>query len=440
MGHDAALRKVGWQMLFETPGKLCACLAALVLGLGLVGCGSGAEEGAAEAPSGSVGVAGDVGEVPIYEWDPTWPKQPLPDNWAVGAVVGVSVDAMDHIWVVHRPRGAVPGTQARCCVPAPAVIEFDQQGNVVQAWGGPRAEDLLPADAPDGPLPTITWTPPTDYEWVSSEHNIFVDHEDHVWLGNYSGSHILKFNRAGELLLQIGRAKATGQDTNTTDAFGSPTGITVDPAANEVYVADGYGNHRVIVFDAETGAYKRHWGAYGNTPDDSVSFTYTPGGPPLQQFNIVHCVQIDQDDLVWVCDRGNYRIQVFQKDGTFVKEVSIAPAPDEASMVRMRLNDGRGGMRPTQIGTVFDLVFSRDPDQSFVFVADGLNEKVLILRRSDMEIVGSIGHAGHWGGGFTMAHNLGVDSANNLYVSESSTGRRVQRFLYRGMGPASGDN
>ena len=432
-------------MLSETAEKTTiACLISLGLVLGGVGCTSGAGEGAPEGESGSATVVGggisDVGDVPVYEWDPTWPKQPLPDRWALGAVVGVSVDARDHVWVVHRPIGAIPMTQARCCVPAPAVIEFDQQGNVVQAWGGPRPQDMVPANAPDSRPPTITWTPPTDYEWVSSEHNIFVDHEDHVWLGNYSGSHILKFNRDGEFLLQIGRAKATGQDSNVTDAFGSPTGITVDPVANEVYVADGYGNRRVIVFDAETGAYKRHWGAYGNTPDDAAPSTYAPGGPPSQQFNIVHCVQIDQDDLVWVCDRANYRIQVFQKDGTFVKEVDIAPAPDEMAMIRMRANDGRGGMRPTQIGTVFDLTFSRDPDQRFVFVADGLNEKVWILRRSDLEIVGSIGHASHSGGGFTMAHNLGVDSANNLYVSESLTGRRVQRFLYRGMAAASGEN
>ena len=284
---------------------------------GTLGCGSDAVERGA---GGGTGLSSEAIDVPVYEWDPTWP-QPLPDTWVVGPVVGVSVDAMDHIWVVHRPRGAVSGWQDQCCVPAPAVIEFGQEGNVVQAWGGPRGEDLA--------RPTVlTWSPPTDYEWVQSEHNIFVDHRDNVWLGNYGGSHILKMSRDGELLLQIGRPKAQGQDSNDTGAFGSPTGITVDPATNEVYVADGYGNRRVIVFDADTGAYKRHWGAYGNTPDDSVSVTYTATGPPSQQFNTAHCVQIDQDDLVWVCDRANFRIQVFQKDGTFVKEVVIAPPPE----------------------------------------------------------------------------------------------------------------
>ena len=163
---------------------------------------------------GGTGLSSEAIDVPVYEWDPTWP-QPLPDTWVVGPVVGVSVDAMDHIWVVHRPRGAVSGWQDQCCVPAPAVIEFGQEGNVVQAWGGPRGEDLA--------RPTVlTWSPPTDYEWVQSEHNIFVDHRDNVWLGNYGGSHILKMSRDGELLLQIGRPKAQGQDSNDTGAFGSP--------------------------------------------------------------------------------------------------------------------------------------------------------------------------------------------------------------------------
>ncbi len=384
-------------------GAGALCVVACVLGT--LGCGSDA-----------VG----RGDVPVYEWDPTWP-QPLPDRWVVGPVVGVSVDGRDHIWVVHRPRGAVAGWQADCCVPAPAVIEFDRDGSVVQAWGGPVG-------------------PPADDDWVQSEHNIFVDHQDNVWLGNYSGSHILKMSRDGRLLLQIGRAHAQGQDSNDTDALASPTGITVDPTTSEVYVADGYGNRRVIVFDADTGAYKRHWGAYGNRPDDTVPFSYTGAGPPSQQFNTAHCVQIDQDDLVWVCDRANFRIQVFEKDGTFVKEVVIAPPPEGTTPVTISLNDGKGGMRPTHIGSVFDLAFSRDADQQFVFVADGVSEKVWILRRSDLEIIGSIGHAGHWGGGFSMVHNLGVDADNNLYISESAGGHRIQRFLYRGMGGASAED
>ena len=391
----------------------------------------GAQPAQGEAAQGTA-------EVPVFEWDPTWPRRPLPDNWVVGPVVGVSVDTREHVWVVHRPRSAVSLTQTQCCVPAPAVIEFDQNGGVVQAWGGPRATEFA-AGRGGGSPPRITRTPPRDYEWPNSEHNILVDHEDNVWLGNYGGSHILKFSRDGRLLLQIGRANAQGQDSNVTDALGSPTGIAVDPEANEVYVADGYGNRRVIVFDADTGAYKRHWGAYGNTPDDAVPFAYTAGSPS-QQFNTAHCVLIDQNGLVWVCDRANFRIQVFQKDGTFIKERSIAPPAAGTTPVTITIDDGRGGMRSTQMGSVFDLAFSRDPDQLFVFVVDGLSEKVWILRRSDLEIIGSIGSPGRWGGSFTLVHNIAVDSANNLYISESAGGSRVQRFLYKGLQAARARN
>ena len=362
---------------------------------------------AAKAPS----KAGAL-QAPIYVWDPTWPKQAvLPNNWVTGATVGVAVDAKDHIWVVHRPAGAVSGTQGECCVPAPSVIEFDQAGSLVQAWGGPRPEQLAAGGRGRGTtpatLPKISWTPPTNFEWVTSEHNVFVDYKDNVWLGNYGGSHILKFNRQGKLLLQIGKPNAKGQGSNDTDVLASPTGITVDPKANEVYVADGYGNRRVIVFDADTGAYKRHWGAYGKKPDDTVVEETRPGGPPSQQFHTVHCVQIDKDDLVWVCDRANYRIQVFKKDGTFVKEVSINPLQPGQTPMYLNVMDGKGGTSRGQLGTVFDLAFSRDPEQRFFFVPDGRGEKVWILRRSDMKVVGSIGHPGHWGGAFTLAHNIG---------------------------------
>ncbi len=373
-------------------------------------------------------------QVPVYVWDPTWPKQAaLPNNWVVGAVVGVSVDARDHIWVVQRPRGSLSSTQGECCAPAPAVIEFDQAGSFVQAWGGPSAERWVGGGPRGAAPPKMTWTPPSNYEWVASEHNIFVDAKDNVWLGNYGGSHILKLTRQGQLVLQIGRPGAKGQGSNDTDAFGSPTGIAVDPKANEVYVADGYGNRRVIVFDADTGAYKRHWGAYGKKPDDSVPVDIKPGGPPAQQFHTVHCVQIDKDDFVWVCDRSNARIQVFRKDGTFVKEAFVGPAQPGIVPVIINTNSGRGGNVPLPMGSVFDLAFSRDPEQRWVFVADGRNEKIVILRRSDMKIIGSFGYSGHWGGGFTLPHNLAVDSKSNVYVSESAGGTRVQRFLYKGL-------
>jgi sugar lactone lactonase YvrE len=368
-------------------------------------------------------------DIPIYEWDPTFPKW-FPKDWVLGCVCGVVVDAKDHIWVAHHTR---EGATKACCPAAPGVLELDQAGNLVQAWGGPRAEEYPNADR-GGPPPVLTWTPP-DFDWPNTEHNLFVDYKDHVWLGNYGGSHIVKLTRQGKFVMKIGRVKARGQTSNDTDALASPTGITVDPKTNEVYVADGYGNRRVIVFDADTGAYKRHWGAYGNKPDDTPPFSYAPGGPPPQQFAVVHCVQIDKDDLVWVCDRGNHRIQVFKKDGSFVKEGYVAPpAPGTKLPILTTLLNGKGGYTvPMPQGTVNDLAFSRDPEQRFVFVADGYNDKVHILRRSDLKEIGSLGRYGHWAGaGFLLPHNVALDSKNNLYVTEN-TGRRIQRFLYKGV-------
>ena len=314
-----------------------SALAGVVLLLGIHQMAPGALETTAKAQGGSSKAAN---QVPVYEWDPTWPKQPFPNNWVVGAVVGVSVDAKEHIWVVHRPRGSVSGTQGECCLPAPAVIEFDQAGNVLQAWGGPSAEDYAASGGRGAPprIPTnLPWTPPANYDWPASEHNIFVDYKDNVWLGNNAGYHIVKFTRQGKFLLQIGRPGVKGQGSSDTGALMGPTGITVDPKTNEVYVADGYGNRRVIVFDADSGAYKRHWGAYGKKPDDTVpvqEVEYKPGAPAPQQFDTVHCVLIDKDDVVWVCDRANSRIQVFKKDGTFVREGWIAP-PQEGIMPRL---------------------------------------------------------------------------------------------------------
>src|SRR5204862_7377386 len=201
-------------------------------------------------------------------------------------------------------------------------------------------------------------------------------------------------------------------------------------AANELYVADGYVNHRVIVFDAVTGAYKRHWGAYGKRPDDS-DFTsagevlpgpfsgrvqpehkpsqYDPKGPPPPQFRIVHAVRIANDGLVYVADRTNDRLHVFRKDGTFVKEKFIAKETFGS-------------------GSVWDVGFSPDPQQTFLIVPDGTNQQVYVLERKSLEVVGTFGGAGHWAGQFYGAHNLAVDSKGNLYITEPSAGNRVQKF------------
>jgi DNA-binding beta-propeller fold protein YncE len=351
--------------------------------------------------------------VPAYEVDPSWPR-PLPNHWIVGAVVGVAVDSQDHIWITHRPSTLQPNETRSFWRTAPPVLEFDQQGTLLSSWGGPGA----------------------GYQWPQLEHGIYVDAQDHVWLGGggEKDAQILKFTRQGRFVMQIGR-QGQGRGSNDTQNLGAAAHMVVDREANELYVADGYVNHRVIVFDATTGAYKRHWGAYGKKPDDSY-FTnagetlpgpfsgrvqnenkpsqYDPNGPPPPQFRIVHAVRISRDGLVYVCDRTNDRLQVFRKDGTFVQEVFIAKETFGS-------------------GSVWDVGFSVDQDQTFLIVIDGTNQQVYILRRKSLEIVSTFGGAGHWVGQFYGAHNLAVDSQGNLFITETYEGKRVQKFAYRGL-------
>ena len=334
----------------------------------------------------------------------------------MGAIAGVAVDVRNHVWIVHRPGTLQPNETRSIWRSAPPVLEFDQAGNLVSSWGGPGA----------------------GYEWPDLEHGIYVDDQDNVWLGGggEKDAQVLKFTRQGAFLLQIGR-KGQGKGSNDTANLGGAANVTVDRAANEVYVADGYVNHRVIVFDATTGAYKRHWGAYGKKPDDGY-FTqagerlpspfsgavqhenrpsqYDPDGPPPPQFRIVHAVRIAHDGLVYVCDRTNDRIQVFRKDGTFVAEKFIA---------RQTLGSG----------SVWDIGFSTDPAQAFLIVPDGTNQQVYVLRRATLEVVSGFGQGGHWAGQFYGAHNLAIDLDGNLFIGETYEGKRVQKFTYRGMGP-----
>ena len=373
------------------------------LGYGLLLCALGVTLAVvAAAPGGatSAGISTQSGDGALggagFAFDPYWPK-PLPDNWTLGNVVGVAVDSRDHVWIVHRPgslnqqeRGAdADPPLAECCRPAPPVIEFNQAGDVVQAWGGPGH----------------------GYEWPQSEHGIFIDHLDNVWLAGSGGndSQILKFTRHGRFLLQIG-AQGQGQGSNDLANFGQPAEIDVDPETNAVYIADGYGNRRVAVFDADTGEHRRHWGAYGNVPTDDA-YTYDPDAPLSQQFGRpVHCATLSADGLVYVCDRVNDRIQVFDRDGTFLDEVLIAP-------------------RTRDFGSAFDVDFSPDPEQRFLYNIDGMNQKVWIISREDLSIVDSFGFGGHRAGGFTAAHSLAVDASGNIYVGETLEGKRVQRFV-----------
>ncbi len=362
---------------------------------------------------------GDMVYGPMFEVDPLWPK-PLPNHWLLGTTIGVSVDNRDHIWIIHRGDSLAPGevpaiqdppVATDCCAPAPPVLEFDQAGTLVGSWGGPGE----------------------GYDWPTSNHGIFVDHMDNVWIGGNGGadSHVLKFTRYGKFLQQIGAAgaRATGpanartgeptlvRDSNSTDSFGRVAKIFVDPKDNEAYIADGYFNKRVVVLDAENGAFKRFWGAYGNTPDDTDLGPYDPDAAPAQQFrNPVHCAELSLDGLLYVCDRVNDRIQVFERDGTYVEELFVA-------------KETRGA------GSAWDIAFSRDTDQKYLYMADGVNEKVYIIDRKEMEVISSFGDGGRQPGQFYGAHSIMTDSHGNIYTTETFEGKRVQKFVYKGEGP-----
>jgi DNA-binding beta-propeller fold protein YncE len=334
--------------------------------------------------------------IPQFTVDAAWPK-PLPHNWILGQVSGIAVDKLDRIWVVHRPSSLTPREraaeqkppEARCCVAAPPVLVFDQSGNLLRSWGGPGA----------------------GYEWPQSEHGIFIDDNDFVWLaGNgKTDGQLLKFTMDGKFVLQIGKAGPI-RGNNDTTALGSPADVAVDTAAKEVYAADGYANHRVIVFDSETGAYKRHWGAYGKPPSDEKMPPYDPAKPPSQQFgNPVHCIRLAKDGLLYVCDRTNDRMQVFRKDGTFVSEHIFEK-----------------GTRGT--GSVYDLGFSPDKDQRFIYMIDGMNGEVRILDHATKDVLGRFGRPGRQAGEFTALHNIAVDHQGNIYTAEVQTGQRIQRF------------
>ena len=350
-----------------------------------------------------------VADAPIFEVDPFWP-QPLPNHWVLGSVVGVGVDSRDHVFIVHRQaplneRTEIGAAQdpptGECCVPAPYVLEFDPEGNLVNSWGGPG----------DG------------YTWPQSNHGITVDPMDNIWIGgNGADSHVLKFSRDGDFLASYGEVGADMPSSNSTNSFGRVAKISFDAAANEAYLADGYVNKRVAVLDIDTGELKRFWGAYGNTPDDTRMGPYDPDAPLPQQFrNPVHCADPSNDGFVYVCDRQANRIQVFRKDGTFVDEVRIAP-------------------RTLGDGSTWDIAFSRDPEQRYMYVADGKNMKVYVMDRLNLEVLTSFGDGGRQPGLFFAVHSIATDSQGNIYTTETYEGKRVQKFVYKGLGPVTAMN
>ena len=373
-------------------------------------------------------------QVPRFEVDPNFPK-PLPNHWYQGQSIGVSVDAQDHVWIIHRAGSLEPGEvhatttpqTAQCCAAAPPILEFDAAGNLIGHWGGPGQ----------------------GYDWPDSNHGITIDYRGNVWIGgngrgappagrgqpaagqnrqheegqtggtqSFSDNMVLKFTQDGKFLMQIGKPRSS-KGSNDVANLRLPAKTFVDKETNELYVADGYGNHRVIVFDAETGGYKRHWGAYGHKPDDVNLGPYDPKAPPAQQFrNPVHCADLSVDRLLYVCDRVNDRIQVFKPDGTFVKE-------------------GFFNKETLGSGSAWDVTFSRDPQQKYLYLADGENDKVHVIQRDSLELLTSFGEGGRQPGEFYGVHSIATDSKGNIYTTETYRGQRVQKFTYKGLAPVT---
>ena len=378
--------------------------------------------GAGQALLGNV--SAQANQAPRFEVDPYWPK-PMPNNWVLGQTIGLTVDDRDHVWLIHR--GNDPGTAGldrtelaivtpggprvgECCVAAPPVLEFDAAGNLVGSWGGPNKEG--------------------GYEWPESNHGVVIDHKGFVWIGgNGPGdSHILKFTRDGKFVAQYGKANARrtqadptakpGFAANSMDMnnFGRVAKMFIDPKANEAYVSDGYLNHRVAVLDLDTGKIKRMWGAYGEPPTDLALGPYDPAAPVAKQFrNPLHCAEMSVDGLVYACDRPNDRVQIFTKEGKFVKEVFVEK-------------------NTRADGSVWDIAFSKDPKQQFLYMADGVNEHVRVFDRATMTEIYNFGYGGRQPGMFLGVHSIANDSKGNIYTTETYTRKRLQKFAFKGLG------
>jgi sugar lactone lactonase YvrE len=406
-----------------------------------------------------IGVLAQGAQAPRLEVDPLWPQPfAVEKHWALGSVTGITVDSQDHIWVTHRgvdslqtnEKGPTLATwAAECCYSAPQVLEFDTSGKLLDSWGGPGQS----------------------YQWPQNPSGIAVDSKGHVWIaaagapvaagargargaaaaaaaappagddapaagaaatgrgargaaaagargaapaaGAAGDAHVIKFTSGGSFMLQIGTpGQSEGPDSTTT--LSRPSALAVDEAANELYVADT-GNRRIIVFDATSGAYKRHWFGSGEKMSSAAPAAYDPAAPPVKSFRDVTCVKISGDGMVYVCDRGSNRIQVFRKDGTFVKEMVVA-------------KDTRAE------GSVWDLAFSNDAQQRFLYVADGLNKTIWIVQRDNLMPVSRFGDGGRYPGLFYAVGSVAVDSRGNVYTGEGSEGKRVQKWNNRGMG------
>jgi DNA-binding beta-propeller fold protein YncE len=362
------------------------------------------------APPSAQASKASAGKAPIFQVDPAWPK--IPSKWILGEVTSVAVDAKDRIWVLHRPRTVRPAQKSMA---APAVVVFDAAGNFIKAWGGPG----------DG------------YEWPATEHGIFVDYKGFVWIGGSAkgDAQVLKFTEDGKFVMQIGHSGQSKGNKDTTN-LNQPADLFVYPKTNELFVADGYGNRRVIVFDADSGAFKRMWGAFGKeatdpAPEEAKTAHEPPAddpadGPGPSQFVLVHSARVSDDGMVYVADKGGRRVQIFTLDGKYQKQVFI----------------GRSCRAPEcgNGATAASTAFSLDPQQRFMYVADRSEGHVVVVDRKSLEILYSFGKRGMEPGNFNIIHEIATDSKGNLYTTEVNDNfgageccRRVQKFVYKGI-------
>jgi hypothetical protein len=332
--------------------------------------------------------------LPMFEVDASWPK--VPTKWKLGDVSSVAIDAQGNSWVLHRPRTLKPDQAA---LAAPPILVFDAAGNFIKAWGGAGS----------------------GYEWVEREHGIHIDHKGFVWLGGnncpglklaglkpVADDQLLKFTPDGKFVIQIGGSNQSKGNADTKNVHRAAD-VWVHPQTNEAFVADGYGNHRVIVFDADSGAFKRVWGAFSNKPVDDDHCENVPkatfadaAGP--QNFSIVHAIRVANDGMVYVADRENRRVQMFTKDGKFLKQLVKTATPFARN-----------------------LALSPDAEQQFLYVGDG--KEISIVDRKTLEIAGSIQGQGMLGGG----HQIATDAKGNIYVA--ATGSGMQKLTFKGMSP-----
>jgi DNA-binding beta-propeller fold protein YncE len=428
--------------------------------------------------SGIYGVP-PTAKVPGFIADAGWPQK-LPNNWIIGEVAGLYVAPDDHIWVLHRPRSLTNdeaaltpatgkagdgkpvdvlgnprpyGPLGDCCLPAPAVLEFDADGKLLRSWGGPG--DPAKCKAEDGCV------------WPAREHGIFVDHNGFVYVGGngriakpsgaaWEATHsadglILKFTKDGKFVMMIG-GPTNGADSNNKDGgkngtplFFLPADLTIDPATNRMYVSDGYGNRRVVIVDAATGKYIGHFGAYGNNPVDDKAAA--AAGPWMNDFtkgnmkpaffrNPVHCVKVAKDGLLYVCDRGNNRVQVFNsKDPNLGKACANPGEPGKCGFVKEQFAAVKTNGLP---GSAVSMNFSTDPKQTCLYVGDNSNMTIYVLNRDTLQELGRLGRSGRGAGDFHWLHQVSVDSRGNIYTAEVDTGKNIQKFVRYGPDGCSG--